>query len=154
MPRRTRDIRKWHMYKHVATTSLLPLLSKKIKALQDPKDLDRWITTNLSYEPKMSQHIQHHHAQYVHYNPNPHPQQQLPVTHVAPKDTQHKLPEQASQPIIQQKQQRSQQVASQSAQASGSGSTPVVAKGDWTKDLVHLAKTAELKYVPCSLNVR
>jgi hypothetical protein len=29
--------------------------------------------------------------------------------------------------------------------------SPLVATGDWTKDLVHLAKTAELKYVfpPC-----
>ena len=27
---------------------------------------------------------------------------------------------------------------------------PLVATGDWTKDLVHLAKTAELKYVPGS----
>jgi hypothetical protein len=26
--------------------------------------------------------------------------------------------------------------------------SPLVATGDWTKDLVHLAKTAELKYVP------
>ena len=124
-------------------------MNKKIKASQDPKDLDRRITTNLSYAPKMSQHI--HHAQYVHYNPNPHPQQQPPVTHVALKDTQHKVPEQPPQPT-QQKQQRSQQAtASQPAQASGSSNTPVVAKGDWTKDLVHLAKTAELKYVPCSL---
>ncbi|KDQ61181.1 hypothetical protein JAAARDRAFT_124182 [Jaapia argillacea MUCL 33604] len=27
----------------------------------------------------------------------------------------------------------------------GRGQTPLVARGDWTKDLVHLAKTAELK---------
>jgi hypothetical protein len=32
----------------------------------------------------------------------------------------------------------------QPAQANAS---PLVATGDWTKDLVHLAKTAELKYV-------
>lgn len=32
----------------------------------------------------------------------------------------------------------------QLAQANAS---PLVATGDWTKDLVHLAKTAELKYV-------
>jgi hypothetical protein len=33
--------------------------------------------------------------------------------------------------------------AAQPAQANAS---PLVATGDWTKDLVHLAKTAELKY--------
>lgn len=92
----------------------------------------------------MSQHIQHHHpqqTQYVHYHPNPHPQQ-VPVTYVAPKDTQHKLPEQPGQ-----QPQQPPQVSAQAAQASGSAPTPVVAKGDWTKDLVHLAKTAELKCV-------
>ncbi|KAF8176001.1 hypothetical protein BJ912DRAFT_909201 [Pholiota molesta] len=105
----------------------------------------------------MSQHIQHHHVQqtqYVHYNP-PHLQQQIPVTHIAPKDTQRqpvvqqKQPEHAPQLVQHQHQQQLQQQHGMqpgtSAQASGSTSTPLVAKGDWTKDLVHLAKTAELK---------
>ncbi|KAH9928455.1 uncharacterized protein BXZ73DRAFT_48421 [Epithele typhae] len=35
--------------------------------------------------------------------------------------------------------------ASASAQPSTSASTPILATGDWTKNLVHLAKTAELK---------
>ncbi|KAF9473002.1 hypothetical protein BDN70DRAFT_886312 [Pholiota conissans] len=100
----------------------------------------------------MSQHIQHHHpqTQYVHYNPNPHLQQQVPVTHVAPKDTQRQPVAQQQQqaPIHHQpqpQQQQQQQQAGPSGQASSSSSTPLVAKGDWTKDLVHLAKTAELK---------
>ena len=43
--------------------------------------------------------------------------------------------------------------AGSSAQASSSSvpvsaSTPILATGDWTKNLVHLAKTAELKSVP------
>jgi len=113
----------------------------------------------------MSQHIHHHSNQthYVHYNPTPQvppppPQQQQQqhqvITHVAPKDTQR-------QTVMHQQQQQQQHytvqgAAAGGAQASGSGPTstavpaataPLVAKGDWTKDLVHLAKTAELKYV-------
>lgn len=37
-----------------------------------------------------------------------------------------------------------------SAPSSSNPSQPVLASGDWTKNLVHLAKTAELKYVPLS----
>ena len=107
----------------------------------------------------MSQHIHHHSNQthYVHYNPTPQvppppPQQQHQViTHVAPKDTQR-------QTVMHQQQQQHytpQGTVAGGAQASGSGTTnaavpaaaPLVAKGDWTKDLVQLAKTAELKYV-------
>ena len=113
----------------------------------------------------MSQHIHHHSNQthYVHYNPTPQvppppPQQQHQViTHVAPKDTQR-------QTVMHQQQQQQQQhytaqgSVAGGAQASGSGTTsaavptaaPLVAKGDWTKDLVQLAKTAELKYVSVS----
>jgi hypothetical protein len=85
----------------------------------------------------MSQHIQQqHHPQqphYVHYTPPT----AHPFTHVAPKDTQHQPPQQP-QPQLQPQQ--------QAAQGTGS-SAPLVATGDWTKDLVHLAKTAELKCV-------
>ena len=86
----------------------------------------------------MSQHIQQHQPHYVHYTPPAHP-----FTHVAPKDTQ-RQPQ--SQPQQQAQQYQPQQ---QAAQSSGS-SAPLVATGDWTKDLVHLAKTAELKCVPLS----
>ena len=88
----------------------------------------------------MSQHIQQQHQQYVHYTPPP----PLPFTHVAPKDTQHQ-PQSQSQPQ-QQPQIQPQQPQQQAAQGSGT-SAPLVATGDWTKDLVHLAKTAELKCV-------
>lgn len=106
--------------------------------------------------PKMSQHIQHHHhpqqPQYVHYTGPP----GVHLT-VAPQDTtrQPQLTPQPAQP--QQQQQLPQQpiqgqqptTPSTSAAASTStnpqNSTPLVATGDWTKDLVHLAKTAELK---------
>ena len=37
--------------------------------------------------------------------------------------------------------------ANANAGASGSITSPLVAQGDWTKNLVQLAKTAELKYV-------
>jgi hypothetical protein len=68
-------------------------------------------------------HLQHHHhqqqhPQYVHYTG--------PV--VAPQDTAHQQ-QQQQQALI------------------PSNPTPLVATGDWTKDLIHLAKTAELKYV-------
>ena len=88
----------------------------------------------------MSQHIQqlHPQLQYVPYTPTA----AHPFTHVAPKDTQHQpqsQPQQQPQPQPQQPQQ-------QAAQGTGT-SAPLVATGDWTKDLVHLAKTAELKCV-------
>ncbi|KAG5642926.1 hypothetical protein DXG03_001877 [Asterophora parasitica] len=55
---------------------------------------------------------------------------------VAPQDT-------TRQPTPQVAQQQQQQ---QSQPAAGSSTlTPLIATGDWTKDLVHLAKTAELK---------
>ena len=86
----------------------------------------------------MSQHIQQqqHHPHYVHYTPPT----AHPFTHVAPKDTQHQ-PQSQPQP-----QPQPQQPQQQAAQGSGP-SAPLVATGDWTKDLVHLAKTAELKCV-------
>ncbi|KIM48543.1 hypothetical protein M413DRAFT_14995 [Hebeloma cylindrosporum] len=97
----------------------------------------------------MSQHIHHHSNQthYVHYNPTPQvpPQQQQQqqhqvITHVAPKDTQR-------QAVMHQQQQQQQQYTTQGTAAGGAqaSGTPLVAKGDWTKDLVQLAKTAELK---------
>ncbi|PPQ72427.1 hypothetical protein CVT26_003790 [Gymnopilus dilepis] len=86
-------------------------------------------------------------------------QQQLTVTHVAPRDTQHAQPQ--AQPQVQQQQQQQptastsavqqpQQQPQTSGSASGSGSAtnnngPIIARGDWTKELVQLAKTAELK---------
>jgi len=61
---------------------------------------------------------------------------------VAPQDT-------TRQPIVHhhhyQQQQHPQASASTHASVSASGSG-VLAQGDWTKDLVQLAKTAELKY--------
>ncbi|KAF5357979.1 hypothetical protein D9756_001209 [Leucocoprinus leucothites] len=105
--------------------------------------------------PKMSQHIQHHHPQqpqYVHYTGPPGTQ----LT-VAPQDTT-RQPQTAPQPPqpAQFEQQSPHQQAQQAQQASASTSaatgpnasiqaSTVVATGDWTKDLVHLAKTAELK---------
>jgi len=94
----------------------------------------------------MSQPI-HHHQTFLHYTPpgvqhHPQPQhlqQQLNITHVALNDTQ-------TQPIHQQPAVPVQPVASTSAQPTTPGGA-IIAKGDWTKDLVHLAKTAELKSV-------
>lgn len=105
--------------------------------------------------PKMSQHIQHHHPQqpqYVHYTGPPGTQ----LT-VAPQDTT-RQPQPAPQPqpvqfdqhSPHQQAQQSQQPPSASTSAAAGASPnapPLVATGDWTKDLVHLAKTAELKYV-------
>ncbi|GLB34562.1 putative zinc finger-containing protein [Lyophyllum shimeji] len=84
----------------------------------------------------MSQQLQYHHhqPQYVHYTgpPGAHIQPQVVNGNagVAPHSTTHQH---------QQHQQPSQAVPTTST------STPLVATGDWTKDLVHLAKTAELK---------
>ncbi|KAK7019519.1 hypothetical protein R3P38DRAFT_1249223 [Favolaschia claudopus] len=94
--------------------------------------------------------------QYVHYTAQP--------ATVSPRDTQHKatpLPAQAKRP---QQQQKPQPVASTSAATTPHASLPpnatagpsqsqsqtqtqpaIVAQGNWTKDLVQLAKTAELK---------
>jgi len=84
-------------------------------------------------------HIQHYHVP-APVTPSPAPSQQqaqAPPTTVAPSDTYNN--QQAPQPAQPQTPQQ---------QASGSGPgphTPLVAQGDWTKNLVHLAKTAELK---------
>ncbi|KAJ7643876.1 hypothetical protein FB45DRAFT_896323 [Roridomyces roridus] len=79
------------------------------------------------------------HARYVHYNPpNAHAHTQIhhqPTT-VSPQDTQH-VPTLKPTPTVTH---RAQPIASTSQ-----APQPVVAKGDWTKDLVQLAKTAELK---------
>ncbi|KAJ7137966.1 hypothetical protein C8R44DRAFT_766592 [Mycena epipterygia] len=77
--------------------------------------------------------------QYVHYT-GP-----APPTTVSPQDTQHTPAPPPPKPAASARQQGN---ASTSGSGSGSGSTapqPVVAKGNWTKDLVQLAKTAELK---------
>jgi hypothetical protein len=81
----------------------------------------------------MSQHHQQQHhqqPQYVHYTGPPGTQLQPQVMNgnvgVSPQDTTH-------QP--------------QSQGIGMAGGVPLVATGDWTKDLVHLAKTAELKCV-------
>jgi hypothetical protein len=83
-----------------------------------------------------------HHPQPQHHQHLP---QQLPVNtinHVALNDTQTQPIQAHQQPTVV----PVQPVASTSAQANSPGGA-IVAKGDWTKDLVHLAKTAELKCV-------
>lgn len=100
--------------------------------------------------PKMSQHIQHHHPQqpqYVHYTGPPGSQ----LT-VAPQDTTRQpqsTPQPSQQPAQQQSPQQHEQQGRQpvASTSTSTQSAPLVATGDWTKDLVHLAKTAELKYV-------
>lgn len=86
-------------------------------------------------------HLQHHHhqqhPQYVHYT-GPTTQVINNNTGVSPQDTTH-------QP------QQNQQLQQGAGLVPGS-STPLVATGDWTKDLIHLAKTAELKYVHLSFS--
>ena len=94
----------------------------------------------------MSQHIQQqHHPQphYVHYTPPT----ANPFTHVAPNDTQHQPQSQPQQLPQPQPQPTQPQPPQQQAAQGSSTSAPLVATGDWTKDLVHLAKTAELKCV-------
>ena len=85
-------------------------------------------------------HLQHHHhqqhAQYVHYT-GPTVQVVNNTTSVSSQDATH-------QPQPSQQQQ-------QGAGVIPGNSTPLVATGDWTKDLIHLAKTAELKYVYLNL---
>ncbi|KAG6840200.1 hypothetical protein C0991_008256 [Blastosporella zonata] len=86
----------------------------------------------------MSQQLQYHHTQqqYVHYAGPPgthHPSQIINGnTGIAPQDTTHHP-------------QPTQHLQQQQQHAGTSTPTPLVATGDWTKDLVHLAKTAELK---------
>ncbi|KAF8646936.1 hypothetical protein AX16_007028 [Volvariella volvacea WC 439] len=119
-----------------------------------------------------SQHLQHHHQQqaqpqYVHYTGPPGAQLHPQVIHHQPSPViaqQQPLQQQAQQqPQAQQHQphhhQAQQQTTPQVAQSApapavqqqpqqqqqGTGQAPLVATGDWTKDLVHLAKTAELK---------
>ncbi len=94
----------------------------------------------------MSQPI-HHHQTFLHYTPpgvhhhhhQLHQQPPLNITHVAPKDTQTQS--------VQGHQQSTTAVVVAAPSTSAQASGPVIAKGDWTKDLVHLAKTAELKWV-------
>ncbi|KAJ7453092.1 hypothetical protein FB451DRAFT_1342568 [Mycena latifolia] len=75
-------------------------------------------------------------AQYVHYT-GPAQQHPAPPTTVSPQDTQHTPANAAPKPAA---------VRPPNASASTSNTPqPVVAKGNWTKDLVQLAKTAELK---------
>ncbi|KAF9446410.1 hypothetical protein P691DRAFT_673687 [Macrolepiota fuliginosa MF-IS2] len=94
----------------------------------------------------MSQHIQHHHPQqpqYVHYTGPPGAQ----LT-VAPQDTtrQPQPTRQSSQQPAQQQHPSPPTVGTSAATASSSAQAlPLVATGDWTKDLVQLAKNAELK---------
>ena len=102
--------------------------------------------------PKMSQHIQHHHPQqpqYVHYTGPPGAQ----LT-VAPQDTTRQPTSQFQQPL-QFEQHQVHQASGNTSVTSVSSATAqnnaIVATGDWTKDLIHLAKTAELKYVSASL---
>jgi len=96
----------------------------------------------------MSQHIHHHHPQhpqYVHYTGPP--GTQFTVT---PQDTTRQPPPQFQQPVQSEQQQVQQATGSTSTTSISSATTQtsaIVATGDWTKDLVHLAKTAELKYV-------
>ncbi|KAG6844003.1 hypothetical protein H0H87_010818 [Tephrocybe sp. NHM501043] len=86
----------------------------------------------------MSQHLQYQHAQptYVHYTgpPGTHLPGQIinGSAGIAPQETTHHA-------------QLTQQQLQQQQQQQAGTSTPLVATGDWTKDLVHLAKTAELK---------
>lgn len=95
----------------------------------------------------MSQHLQHHlhqqQPQYVHYTgpPGVHLQTQIINGNagIAPQDT-------TRQPQHQPQQQQPPQQQSQNG-TPVPNAAPLVATGDWTKDLVHLAKTAELKYV-------
>ncbi|KAF7778443.1 hypothetical protein Agabi119p4_2788 [Agaricus bisporus var. burnettii] len=96
----------------------------------------------------MSQHIQHQHPQqpqYVHYTGPPGSQ----LT-VAPQDTTRQPPQPPAQQQPQQPTTTANAVAGPSTSAP---TTPLVATGDWTKDLVHLAKTAELKKHALSLQL-
>ena len=106
-------------------------------------------------------HSIHHHPTFLHYTPpgvptqpatqtHPPPAQHGTINFVAPKDTQKQpVPQTQVQPAPVGSQPNmlvAHPMASTSVHPQPSGSNgPVVAKGDWTKDLVHLAKTAELK---------
>ncbi|KAJ7815239.1 hypothetical protein B0H14DRAFT_2603622 [Mycena olivaceomarginata] len=97
-------------------------------------------------------------AQYVHYTGphNPH-QQQLHPTTVSPQDTQHAPPRRLQQQQQPQPHASTSAAATINAQAGAQAQgyaqaqspqqqpAAIVAKGNWTKDLVQLAKTAELK---------
>ncbi|KAF5323881.1 hypothetical protein D9611_008271 [Ephemerocybe angulata] len=127
--------------------------------------------------PKMSQHIQHHHPQhpqYVHYagpstaSPSAHPyMQNVNMMQAQPQPMHHILHYQPQGSPGDMHQQQNQQAQStqptSSAAPSGSGATgpgtngsngPLVAQGDWTKDLVHLAKQAELNLVNRASSLR
>ncbi|KAF4603470.1 hypothetical protein EYR38_003883 [Pleurotus pulmonarius] len=82
---------------------------------------------------------------YVHYNPpNAHAPPPVNTTTIAPQDTTKQPPPQVQQPQQPQQTQQHQQPQSNNGANAGT-SVPLIATGDWTKDLVHLAKTAELK---------
>ncbi|KAG6895692.1 hypothetical protein C0992_013245 [Termitomyces sp. T32_za158] len=105
--------------------------SKKIEH-EDPRNSDRRAFPIFS--PKeMSQPLQYHHTQpqYVHYTGPP--GSAIPIINgsvgIAPQDNTH----------------HHQHTPQSQSQPQAGTSTPLVATGDWTKDLVHLAKTAELK---------
>ncbi|KAL0946403.1 hypothetical protein HGRIS_012628 [Hohenbuehelia grisea] len=91
-----------------------------------------------------------HQPQYVHYTgpPSAHTQS-APNGHttIAPQDTTRQVQHQHTQQIQTNPQPHPQPSSSTApvTSPSGTGSTPLIATGDWTKDLVHLAKTAELK---------
>ncbi|RDB22251.1 hypothetical protein Hypma_010767 [Hypsizygus marmoreus] len=94
----------------------------------------------------MSQQLQYHHhqPQYIHYTgPSVH-QVLNGNAGIAPQDTT-RQPQPQVQHQQQQHQQQQQQSQAVGSAGAGASTVPLVATGDWTKDLVHLAKTAELK---------
>lgn len=104
---------------------------------------------------KMSQHIQHHHPQappYVHYGgpSNATYIQTMPMMQGGQGQPMHHVVHYPPHP----QQLQSPPAPAPAASTSGSASNPpvVVAQGDWTKDLVQLAKQAELKCVTVLLS--
>ncbi|KAJ8483096.1 hypothetical protein ONZ45_g14719 [Pleurotus djamor] len=100
-------------------------------------------------------------ARFLHYTPpNTQPSPQVTTTTIAPQDTTNKRsqphvqvqqqqppppPPQQSQPPPQPQPAPTTTASGPSTTSSGTTNGPIVATGDWAKDLVHLAKTAELK---------
>ncbi|PFH48485.1 hypothetical protein AMATHDRAFT_81757 [Amanita thiersii Skay4041] len=107
---------------------------------------------SLSHHPHIT-----HHTTYLHYSP-PNHSQSIPHTTVsqirgiAPQDTT-RQPATTTTTTTTTSQQRTantptlqaQQPRRQASSSSNGTIGPLIATGDWTKDLVHLAKTAELK---------